>query len=120
GDEPKFLERFGPEATELPGEDRAEQVEDADREPTGDEEVPIGAVEAGDAEADRAHLAEHVGQAPLRIGLAEAERVADGEQQQQDRGCAICIGRLHSLSPWTNADGAVWSPGVLSARGKNQ
>ena len=61
--------------------------------------VPIGTVDAGDAEADRAHLAEHVGQAPLRIGLAEAERVADGEQQQQDRGCAICIGRLHSLSP---------------------
>ena len=111
----------GAQATELPGENACEEIEHPDREPGGDEQIPIGPPESLHIKVGRPHQVEHSIDAPCGVGLAKAQRVRHRKEQQKDCSHTIEKRGFHRVPPRGSASPAgsncttvQWSPSLLN------
>jgi len=90
-------------ATQLPGQDCREEIQHADSESGGNEEVPIRAIESLHVEVNGTHRANQSIDSPCRIGLMKGERVDHRKEEQENSSDSIKQGCFHGcLLP--NAD----------------
>src|SRR6185312_8745483 len=107
GEPGELPERRGRQASQLPGDHGGEEQEDRNEETEPGVEAVVGTIEALYVESGQLQYGERLIDAPGRIGFAKAERVANGEQQDQNRRDAVknrCAHIELDLAPMSISD----------------